>query len=206
MIILSHRGYWLSPQEKNTRAAFERSFGFGFGTETDVRDAGGRLVISHDPPTGGEMSLEEFLALLPDPELPLAMNVKADGLAKPLLAAMQAAGHRHWFAFDMSIPDTIMQLRAGVPVYTRLSDHEPEALLLDQAQGIWLDSFGPEWWDRQTVEHLLATGKRVCVVSSELHGRDTTAAWQVLRPLAGHPNLMLCTDVPEKAQAYFKEA
>ena len=58
----------------------------------------------------------------------------------------------------------------------------------------------------QAIQGRLATGKRVCVVSSELHGRDPTAAWQVLRPLAGHPNLMLCTDVPEKAQAYFKEA
>ena len=37
LIILSHRGYWLQTEEKNSRKAFERSFFMGFGTETDIR-------------------------------------------------------------------------------------------------------------------------------------------------------------------------
>ena len=104
MIVLSHRGYWTSREQRNTREAFLRSFSLGFGTETDVRDRAGTLVISHDPPVGGEMTLDEFLALPGALEVPLAINVKADGLAETLGAAMAAAGHRDWFAFDMSVP------------------------------------------------------------------------------------------------------
>lgn len=48
MIVLSHRGYWKNSLEKNKFVAFERSFSMGFGTETDIRDFNGELVISHD--------------------------------------------------------------------------------------------------------------------------------------------------------------
>ena len=49
MLIISHRGYWGQNVNKNTKDAFKRSFNLGFGTETDIRDHDGTLVISHDP-------------------------------------------------------------------------------------------------------------------------------------------------------------
>lgn len=61
MLFLSHRGRWLEPSEKNTEAAFVRWFAQGFGTETDVRDLDGQVVISHDPPRSGAMPLARFL-------------------------------------------------------------------------------------------------------------------------------------------------
>ena len=33
MLIMSHRGFWQSFEEKNKLSAFERSFNFGFGIE-----------------------------------------------------------------------------------------------------------------------------------------------------------------------------
>jgi hypothetical protein len=58
MQILSHRRYWKMDSEKNTKIAFERSFSLGFGTETDLmRDFGRKIVISHDMPRGGKMTL-----------------------------------------------------------------------------------------------------------------------------------------------------
>ncbi|HQT44263.1 MAG TPA: hypothetical protein PLD79_09695, partial [Halothiobacillus sp.] len=92
MIILSHRGYWKDAAEKNLPVAFGRSFDLGFGTETDVRDVAGKLVISHDMPRGDELSLEDMLDILSGRDLPMAMNIKADGLAKPLAEAMTARG------------------------------------------------------------------------------------------------------------------
>ena len=82
MVILSHRGYWKAAVEKNTRVAFQRSFELGFGTETDLRDFGGKLVISHDPPTADSLLFEDFLSLYQERGngLPLALNVKSDGL------------------------------------------------------------------------------------------------------------------------------
>ncbi|MFG6652729.1 hypothetical protein ACGYN7_08905 [Campylobacter jejuni] len=41
MKILSHRGYWKNKQEKNSIAAFDRSFLNSYGLETDLRDVGG---------------------------------------------------------------------------------------------------------------------------------------------------------------------
>ena len=32
MIILSHRGYWKSEEERNQEVAFHRSFDLGYGT------------------------------------------------------------------------------------------------------------------------------------------------------------------------------
>jgi len=205
MIVLSHRGYWLQAPEKNQPVAFERSFALGFGTETDVRDCQGRLLMSHDMPGGAEMELDAFLACLDGRKLPLAINIKADGLAVPLRKAMEARGVHDWFVFDMAVPDMRAHFQAGNPVFTRMSEVEREPAWLDAASGVWLDSFGDEWYDMALVAGLLARGKRVCIVSSELHGRPHDALWQQLRTLAGTPGLMLCTDLPEQARAFFGE-
>jgi hypothetical protein len=86
MIVISHRGYWKKPAERNRPVAFCRSFDCGFGTETDLRDRTGQLVISHDMPDGSEITLADLLDILAGRELPTAINVKADGLAAALAA------------------------------------------------------------------------------------------------------------------------
>jgi hypothetical protein len=183
--------------------AFRRSFDGGFGLETDVRDLAGTLVISHDMPAGGEMSFAAFLGLLGGRDLPLALNVKADGLVEPLVRAMATAGVSDWFVFDMSIPDTLAYLDAGVPVYVRMSECEPESPLLERASGVWLDAFFGDWYGPDRIESLLGRGKRVCVVSPELHRRSYESLWQSLERFSAHPGLALCTDHPERARVFF---
>ena len=41
--VRAHRGWWLTPAEKNSKAAFERALAAGYGIETDVRDCDGEL-------------------------------------------------------------------------------------------------------------------------------------------------------------------
>lgn len=206
MIVLSHRGYWRTPAEKNTELAFRRSFGLEFGTETDVRDQYGQLVISHDTPVGGEMPFDSFLETLGGKELPLAINVKADGLAGLISRAMAGRSRDSWFVFDMSVPDMRAHLAEGNPVFARMSEVESEPPWFDRVSGIWLDAFEDVWFDAALIRRLLREGKRVCVVSPELHGRTQDVVWEMLRPLAAEDRLMLCTDVPEQAQAYFAGA
>ena len=208
MIVLSHRGYWKTADEKNGEVAFQRSFDLGFGTETDVRDHNGELVISHDMPRGGAMTFAEFLDILGDRDLPLAINIKADGLADAVKTAFAARPHlTRWFLFDMSVPDTIQQLARNNPVYARLSEYEPDVpkLFQDRIAGIWLDGFHSEWWTPATIEPWAAAGKPVCVVSPDLHKRDPKAAWTSLRDYRfTRPDLVqVCTDLPEDAQAWF---
>jgi glycerophosphoryl diester phosphodiesterase len=201
LTVLSHRGYWKDAAEKNTEVAFRRSFDLGFGTETDVRDHAGELVISHDPPRDGAMPFEAFLDLLDGRDLPLALNVKADGLAAAIHAAMARRRLGNWFVFDMSVPDTLHQFAAGNPVYVRQSEHEPAPALVERAQGVWLDGFDGDWWTAETVVNWTRLGKAVCVVSPELHRRDPARAWRTLQQAKWpHPErVRLCTDRPEEA-------
>ena len=203
MIILSHRGYWTQAHEKNSSTAFTRSFNLDFGTETDIRDKNGTLVISHDMPIDSALTFKEFLNIYDQCNLPLALNIKADGLAHTLKTYMQNNQSSNWFVFDMSVPDMRAYINLGIPVFTRMSEVEQEPVWLDQVVGVWLDSFSEEWYSAALIENLLVQGKRVCVVSSELHGRDKTSLWRLLSPLSQHPQLMLCTDTPEEAKAYF---
>ena len=204
MKIISHRGLWHTPSEKNTETAFYRSFALDFGTETDVRDCMGELVISHDMPRGEEMTLTTLLALMGKDQQLLAINIKADGLAKLLCKTMSDYHRANWFVFDMSIPDTREHLAVGNPVFARMSEVEQNPVWFDRVEGVWLDSFDNEWFDLALISGLLNQGKRVCVVSSELHGREYTSLWTKLLPLATADRLILCTDFPVKAKEFFE--
>ena len=63
VIILSHRGYWKDGVEKNSITSLERSFGLGFGVETDIRDYKGELVISHEIATKSCLPVKDFLEI-----------------------------------------------------------------------------------------------------------------------------------------------
>lgn len=207
MIVLSHRGYWLEEHERNQRIAFDRSFRLSFGTETDLRDANGEIVISHDVPTGVELTFKQLLELYrqhSDGDLPLALNVKADGLASLVKKALSSMPGLDAFMFDMAVPDMLSYFQAGIPVFTRMSEVEREPPWFDQSAGIWLDSFGPTWFNEKLVCELLSTGKRVCIVSSELHKREPLDLWTMLAPHSNETNLLLCTDQPELARDFFK--
>jgi hypothetical protein len=103
----------------------------------------------------------------------------------------------------MSVPDMRSYFEAGVPVFTRMSEVEQQPVWLERAAGVWLDGFESEWYDETLIEGLLRKGKRVCIVSPELHGRNQIPLWQRIETLAHETNLMLCTDYPELAYDYF---
>jgi hypothetical protein len=207
MNVLSHRGYWLEPGERNSAVAFERSFSRGFGTETDLRDLAGRIVISHDVAAPGAMPAEELFGLHRDHDarLPLALNVKADGLQLLLKGLLSRFDVRDAFVFDMSVPDLLQWQKTGLQVFTRHSEIEPEPACYGAAHGVWLDAFAGEWWTLDTVRRHLDAGKRVCVVSPELHGREHRRAWDLLAAsdINRSAQLMICTDLPEDARRVF---
>ena len=205
MKILSHRGYWIKETEKNTKTAFLRSFKNGFGTETDVRDLNGKLVISHDPATGDEMTFKDFLLFCPH-SVPLAFNIKADGLAGKINEELLLFPNIDWFVFDMSIPDMRSYLEKKNPVFARMSEVERDAPWIELCDGVWLDAFDDVWYDDCTIENILNSGQKICIVSPELHKRDYWNVWDMIkrRPeFMGSDRLYLCTDYPEKAKKYF---
>jgi len=210
MQIISHRGYWLDATEKNTVAAFHRSFSMGYGTETDIRDCAGKLMISHDMPNGTELTFDEMLEiyLRYDQRPCLALNVKADGLQTAVAESLQQHGIENYFMFDMSLPDTLGYLRNGLTTFLRASEYETPGVLLEQAQGVWLDGFQRLNIDAGQLQQWLSAGKKVCIVSPELHRRDVNDEWSELRNLPGEllksDHLILCTDIPEQAERHFR--
>ena len=217
MVILAHRGWWQDPAERNTVAALTRALEAGFGLETDIRDRDGELVISHDPATGDAVPLTVLLDVYtacPNAGI-LALNIKADGLQAALGEALGRyhIGSDRYFVFDAAVPDALSYLRRNMPCFTRQSEVEPVPAFIDQASGIWLDCFEKDWiGEAEVMTHCLA-GRRTVLVSSELHGRGYWPAWQAWRAAyrslcqRGYgERLMICTDHPDEAKAYFDAA
>lgn len=207
MKFIAHRGLWTQESEKNTLQAFERAVSEGFGIETDVRDCCGRLVISHDMPSGSEISLEDFLDIVAsrqvDCTVPLALNVKADGMSVMLSNSLLLRPGLDVFVFDMSVPDMRHYFNVEAPVFTRLSDIEPVPVLVNRASGVWLDCFESDWFSLSHISPLLEAGLRVCVVSPELHGRGYSRMWGMLKKISFSDDLLLCTDFPREARDFF---
>jgi len=208
MQILSHRGFWKEASEKNKLKAFNNSFSLGYGTETDIRDFDGDLVISHDIPCGEEMRFLDFLELAETfnggTKLPLALNIKADGLAQKIYEELSQFPSLDVFFFDMAVPDMLSYFTSGLPVFTRMSEVEMDPVWIEKSAGIWLDAFNSEWYCLDLLFKLFASGKKVCLVSPELHGRAHLSLWESILELKDHPQLMICTDFPLEANDYFR--
>lgn len=203
MLILTHR--------TNTAAAFRRSLRAGFGAELDVRDAGGLPVVAHDPPRRGAPGLAAFFRLYADlgSALPLALNIKSCGLQKALAALLSEYRIRDYFVFDMAVPDGLEYARRGLRLFARQSEHEPSPALLHSAAGVWYDEFSAGRLGLAALRGHLRAGRRVCAVSPELHGRPYLPQWRKLREADrryGRGLLLLCTDHPGRAAAYFNDA
>jgi hypothetical protein len=207
MEIISHRGYWFKSSEKNSDFAFRRSFSLNFGTETDIRDFDGELVISHDVANKDCITIKKLFEIYKsiDTKSSLALNIKSDGLQNLLKKSLKQNNINNYFVFDMSIPDTIMYLKEGMNVFIRQSEYELGTPFYDSASGIWLDSFDGVWYSEELVKKHLNNGKRVAVVSSELHSREYLEQWTFLKSwsIITNDNLILCTDLPEKALNFF---
>lgn len=210
MVILSHRGYWERDEEKNMLIAFKRSFRLGFGTELDVRDYCGGLVVSHDIPDSNSIEFSRFLEIYCayNKQLFLAINIKADGLQELLFDLLSEYQIKNYFVFDMSVPDALGYLNLGMKVFTRESEFETELSFYEQADGVWMDEFRTPWITPKRIQYHLDNGKKICIVSPELHQMDHLARWKDYKEVSRNLDkgeLMLCTDFPEEARRYFND-
>lgn len=206
MEFLAHRGWWKTPEEKNSMLSFRRALEAGYGIETDLRDCDGEIVISHDPPAVGRcVAFDQFLELYVECGAPgtLALNIKADGLQSAVAARLKANAVDRAFVFDMAVPDALGYLGQGLTTFTRHSEIEPEPSFYSWADGVWLDCFERDWFSADTVTGHLRSGKAVAVVSPELHRRPHVTQWEGLKRVAQEPRLMLCTDFPDEAERFF---
>lgn len=211
MEIISHRGLWVEQIEKNSPKAFEESFKNNFGTETDIRDFNGELVISHDIANDQSTSFVGFLDQYNhfNSKGMLALNIKSDGLQSLIKRDLEHYNIENYFVFDMSIPDALGYLKIGLNVYIRQSEFEQNMSLMSHfnVKGVWLDAFNGLWYNHKMIEEYLYNQKHVAIVSAELHGRDPIETWSFIKEHNLHltEGVILCTDYPFKAKEYFYE-
>jgi hypothetical protein len=210
MIILSHRGYWKEISEKNQLISFERGFKLNFGTETDIRDHKGELVISHDISDEKSILVKEFFKIYNqyNNTLPLALNIKSDGLQIKLKELLEEYKITNYFVFDMSVPDGLQYLKQNINYFTRESEYETMPSFYDEAYGVWLDEFKGHWISKEIIEKHVDNNKQICIVSPELHKRTYEKEWACYKEIEQQlniVNLMICTDYPKIAQEFFNE-
>ena len=204
--IIAHRGYWKTELEKNTMAALERAIDCGYGFETDLRDCRGELVISHNPPKGNEITVESVFEMYSQKQsnVPLALNIKADGLQETIAELLVKYNINNYFIFDMSLCDTLLYISQHLKIASRRSEYEKDMPFYKSSTTVWVDFFIDDSLVIPEVERILKDGKIACVVSPELHGRNYSNVWNQLKCIE-NPNLYLCTDYPEEAAKFFKE-
>jgi hypothetical protein len=205
--LLAHRGLWLEKSEQNAPEALRRSLDMGYGLETDIRDRNGALVVSHDCPGEAAPLLStvwDSWKALASSERPLALNVKADGLAAHFVGLVPGLPAGSVFFFDMSVPDMRHYLGLGLPVFTRHSDVERQPAYYEQAEGVWLDALEGPWMTHDAIQKHLDNGKAVAVVSEELHGRGPDRQWRMLRSFRDDRRVLVCTDRPHAFQDFIR--
>ena len=207
MRILAHRGLWNADQAGNSKEALRGALTHGFGFESDVRDSGGELVISHNIPSYDAWPFEQALDLLEKQgdQFAFAINIKADGLKNLLGDALRRHGIQNYFLVDMSVPQMVEFAEVGLRFVTRQSEFEQEPVLYEKAAGVWIDGFRTiDWINEELLTKHLSAGKDVCLVSPELHGREHLPFWEMLKAYDGdHSKLYLCTDHPLEARTFF---
>tara|TARA_B100000315_G_C14581435_1_gene590700 strand:- start:1422 stop:1997 length:576 start_codon:yes stop_codon:yes gene_type:complete len=187
--------------------SFAKAFSFGFGVELDVRDYNSKIIISHDPPNSNkQIYLDELFNLYMNHnynDLFLAINIKSDGIGQMLNDLLAQYSISNYFIFDMSIPETVRYNHYGLKYFTRMSEYETEPVLVDNASGIWIDAFDTLWYSELDLLKIIQNKKTLCIVSSELHGRDYINQWSIIKNLNNYERLFLCTDIPTEAEKYF---
>lgn len=211
MEFIAHRGLWKREEEQNTLLSLFDALEKGFGIETDIRDCNGELVISHDMAIYGSSpllsSLFEFYKSN-GLETTLALNIKADGLQKKLKGLIIQYQVENYFVFDMSIPDTLGYIKNEITTFSRRSEFEPISRLNAACHGAWVDELQEEWINESQLFELTANNNQICIVSPELHLRDEKKQWACLKESIKKglksSQIILCTDYPEKAKAFFE--
>ena len=204
MKIISHRGLWRTVNEQNSLTAFSKSFSHGFGIELDVRDFNNEILISHDMPSENALKLTDLIKDHKIANNILAVNVKSDGILEMVQKILNKI-NCEWYFFDMTLPETVICHKKNFPFFLRVSEYEKINDLINKANGIWLDSFISTWYDDNDIKYFLNLNKKLCIVSSELHGRDHQEQWNMISKFKSNENISICTDYPIKAQEFFNK-
>lgn len=192
MYIYAHRGLWNGDCSlQNSPLAIENAFMVGLGVEIDLWKILDKIFITHE---GDSMNFEfaEFFKIWSRYSyLPVAFNVKSDGIANHL-GQKDIKFEKPSFFFDMSYPELVKFKKNSLPFASRISELEPINSGMKAEELFWLDSFYSEWWI-QEFKSVKSIFKKSVIVSPELHNREHMEVWNFLKTQKPYG---VCTDFP----------
>jgi hypothetical protein len=140
--------------------------------EFDVRDSGGRILVTHDPFTEGDY-FEDFAPKLRGRFC--IVNIKSEGIEWKVLEILRENDVHDFFLLDCSVPMMNKLAQAGERRFAvRYSELESITSVLHWsgiAQWVWIDCFYTYIITEFIANQLRQAGFKLCLVSPELQGR-----------------------------------
>ena len=162
-MIIAHR---INKLDSETQDIFQDADGIEF----DVRDSDGKIIVTHDPFTTGQL-LEDFLTHCV-PSKFYIVNIKSEGIEYRILELLKEKSIENFFFLDCSIP---MMVKLGKQ-YTnklavRFSEYESIETVKKMAhfvKWVWIDTFTKIPITQEQEKELHELGLKLCFVSPEL--------------------------------------
>ena len=106
----------------------------------------------------------------------------------------------------MSIPDTLGYLSVKLNTFVRVSEYETLNDLYEDADGVWIDGFKENIITESLLEKLFLMGS-VLVLYPLICIKRSSYAMEAFKSFKTNilqsSNIILCTDLPEKASEFF---
>jgi hypothetical protein len=171
-----------------------------FGVEMDLHAFGDRIVVHHDAFTDA-IDFEAWLDAYQHAFI--ILNVKEEGIETQVRDIVLKRGIREFFMLDLSFPALMKMVRLSESrVAIRVSEYEATVgalTLAGKATWIWLDVFHGFPIPKQQYDALCAGGFKICLVSPELHGRNSSEIATMRSYMDGEGIEIdaVCTKIPE---------
>lgn len=165
--------------------------------EFDIRDSGGRLLVTHDPFTDG-LDFEVFAPHLR--KRFSIVNIKSEGIEWRVLEILRDCSVRDFFLLDCSVPMMVKLMNHGERRFAvRYSEYESINSVLRWsgiAQWVWVDCFYTYFLTEFIMNQLRQAGFNICIVSPELQGRPEEIQHYINHLRANHVAVQaVCTKV-----------
>lgn len=139
------------------------------GVEIDLRSRGSKIILHHDPFCAGEY-FDKWLNHYHHGTI--ILNVKEDGLERPVIKMLSERQITDYFFLDTSFPNLISLSNEGInKLAVRFSEFECLETVLKmegRVEYVWIDCFTKMPLNRETYGRLKSSGFKICLVSPEL--------------------------------------
>jgi len=143
-----------------------------YGVEIDVRNAGEKLILAHEPYETGD-SFEDFCRNFRHAFM--IINIKTEGIEDAICEVIARYGIKNYFWLDLTFPSIVKMIGRGEKnIAIRFSEYEPVESCLALAgnvKWVWVDTFTKLPLDKASYKRLDDAGFKICLVCPERWGR-----------------------------------